>query len=516
MADRPEYIKCARVVEAEDPDAEYEYMYEVKWIGRADDPTENTWEREALFSGPAAEIIEKFWESGPEPLSQPDDEGQFALGSKFEATQAYIARRIRLCAAAQLDNRPSRLGRPASTSITHTNKRTRSPTTSENNPNPANRRRQESPPVPDGEEYRALTPPPALPPRPMVRPIIGSVLTFKKGKALVQDRNREVQDARLFRVRGGLFLQQHFRKERERRLAEAKKRAEEAQKAAEEEARRIAEELAEAEAAERMADEARIAEENARLEAEAEERAARAAEWSTPQQQPPKRPSPPPLKDLLAATFEDDELPDFEDEIDESAAAKPKTPPPATSSMFGAPTSLLGSQVTISKKKKVDPYYWAKKMDEERKQKELLSRHPVLKLEVNGTQIEVFMKDIFNEPSRASNVPAVSIFAGSIIDTISTQEEVDAAITRIEKGWSPARSAARLAPIDNANWSALEVLALQLLVDGKVAVSSENEDGWRPILFASEEEGICGLLGASKQLANYKSTLLISMVRCPT
>jgi hypothetical protein len=78
------------------------------------------------------------------------------------------------------------------------------------------------------------------------------------------------------------------------------------------------------------------------------------------------------------------------------------------------------------------------------------------------------MKDIFNEPPRPANGPEISKFADSIIDTASTQQEVDAAITEVEQGWSPSRSVARLAPVSNTHWAALEVLALQLLVDGKV------------------------------------------------
>jgi hypothetical protein len=83
----------------------------VKWVGRPDDPSENTyvlvslgsikcvltfglesWEREALFSSSekAAEMLEKFWSTKPDPLSQPDDEGQYALGSMFEASTAYL------------------------------------------------------------------------------------------------------------------------------------------------------------------------------------------------------------------------------------------------------------------------------------------------------------------------------------------------------------------------------------------------------------------------------------------
>lgn len=162
----------------------------------------------------------------------------------------------------------------------------------------------------------------------MIRPVIGSVLTFKKGKAVVQDRHRAIQDARMFRVQGGLFLQQHLRKERELRLAEAQKRKEEAQAAAAEEARRVAEALHEAEEAERIAEEERMAEDAAHAAAEASERAARAAEWSTPRQAPeapPKAPSPPPLKVLLAAAMEEDDLPDFED--DEAPAETEPDPP---------------------------------------------------------------------------------------------------------------------------------------------------------------------------------------------
>lgn len=143
---------------------------------------------------------------------------------------------------------------------------------------------------------------------------------------MVQDRHRAVQDARMFRVRGGLFLQQHLRKERELRLAEAQKRKEEAQAAAAEEARRVAEALHEAEEAERIADEERMAEDAARAAAEASERAARAAEWSAPRPTAPKAPSPPPLKVLLAASMEDDDLPDFEDDEAEPVDVQPDPP----------------------------------------------------------------------------------------------------------------------------------------------------------------------------------------------
>ncbi|KAH7341095.1 hypothetical protein B0J17DRAFT_345721 [Rhizoctonia solani] len=346
----------------------------------------------------------------------------------------------------------------------------------------------------------------------MLRPTIGSVLTFKKGKVIVQDRHRKVLEARQFRARGGLFLQQHLRKEREQRLAVAKKRAEEAQAAAEEEARRVAEELAEAEELARAADEARILEGNARIEEENRANAARAAEWSAQRAEQPKPPSPPSLKALLGSSVGDDDLPDFEDD-DEPAETKANTTLPVD--IFGAPNPLLLNQGNpkISTKKKADPFYWANKLAEERKQIALRSRHPILKLEVNETPIEVFMKDITNESSRPPNAPGVSVFTGSIIDTSSTQEYVDDAITGVEQGWLPSGSIARLAPVDKAHWAMLEVLALQMFVDGKVIVSSENDQGWRPVVFASEEQGIFSLLSSSNQLANYKATLLMTMVK---
>lgn len=47
----------------------------------------------------------------------------------------------------------------------------------------------------------------------------------------------------------------------------------------------------------------------------------------------------------------------------------------------------------------------------------------------------------------------------------------------------------------------------------QVIIGDHNADGWRPLIFASEEEGIFNMLGASEQLANYKSTLLMTMVK---
>lgn len=256
--------------------------------------------------------------------------------------------RRRLVAAACLDTPRSqpRASRTGSASAARANKRIRSPSTSDDDAHPTNRRREAAPPVDEG--YRPLSPLLHDAPRPMIRPSIGSVLTFQKGKAVIQDKNRQIQDARLFRIRGGLFLQQHLRKDRERRLAEAKKRAEaaeaakaaaeearrvakeEAERAAEEEARRVAEELAEelaeAEEAERIAEEARLAEETAQFEAEAKARAARAAEWSAPRSELPKPPSPPSLKVLLAGSLEDDDLPDFEDDEEKPTVGKSDTP----------------------------------------------------------------------------------------------------------------------------------------------------------------------------------------------
>ncbi|KAG9086197.1 hypothetical protein FRC06_003221 [Ceratobasidium sp. 370] len=458
MSDRPEYIKCARVDKAEDPTAEYEFMYEVKWVGSADDPSENTWEREALFAG--SQVIEDFWSSQPKPTSEPNEEGEFDLGSIFEATREYIAKRKRLAAAAQLPESPARR-RITSASAPPPRKRLRSPS-SDDDINPISRRRHASP-LNDDEPHIPA------PPRPMIRPIIGSVLTFKKGgKAFVQDKNMQVQDFRAFRRRGGIFWQQHQRKERERRLAEAKKRAEEAAEAAAEEARRIAEALHEAEEAERVAEEERMAEETARIVEEADERARRAAEWSAPRPEPPRKPSPPPLKEILANSLDDDDLPDFEDDAPEPVVeAQPIALP--TPSIFGGSDSLLTGD-TKSTKKKIDPYYWAKKLDEERKHEALMSRHPRFKLltQLHGTPIDVFIKDITNEPPRPPKAPTVAILAGTIIDGITMQDEVDSAITGVERGWSPARSVARLAPVNHAHWAALEVLALELLVEGKV------------------------------------------------
>lgn len=216
-----------------------------------------------------------------------------------------LAKRVRYAAAAQLPKSPARPSRvPLSTATS--NKRPRSTSPSQDEFSSTSRRRHVSPVTADKA--------PTLP-LPMIRPIIGSVLTFKKGgKAFVQDRKMQVQDYRAFRHRGGIYWQQHQRKERERRLEEAKKRAEIAAEAAAEEARRVAEELHEAEEAERIAEEERLVEETAQIVAQANERARMAAEWSIPKPEPPRKPSPPPLKELLAKSLDDDDLPDFEDE----------------------------------------------------------------------------------------------------------------------------------------------------------------------------------------------------------
>ncbi|CAE6525488.1 unnamed protein product [Rhizoctonia solani] len=411
------------------------------------------------------DFANKFWKSKPEPTSdsKADEDGCYKPGSMFVAPDKQ-RKRVRAAVGhpeARSQPRPPQTA-PISTSQARKRRRSLSPENT-STIGRANRRREETPPA--GEGYDPLLPEISAP-RPMLRPVIGSVLTFKKGKVVVQDRHRKVLEARQFRARGGLFLQQHLRKEREQRLAAAKKRAEEAQAAAEEEARRIAEQLAEAEVLARAAEEAHIAEENARLEEANRAKAARAAEWSALQSEPPQPPSPPPLKALLGPSL-DDELPDFEDDV-EPAEAKASTTPPTN--LFGVPNSLLSNQgdTKMPKKKKTDPFYWANKLAEERKQIELRSRHPILKLEVNETSIEVFMKDITNEPSRPPNAPGVSVFAGSIIDTSSTQEHVDDAITGIEQGWLPSGSIARLAPVDKVHWAILEVLALQMFTDGKI------------------------------------------------
>ncbi|KEP51888.1 hypothetical protein V565_054150 [Rhizoctonia solani 123E] len=519
VGDQPlaEYIKCARIVEGDTPEAEYKYVYEIKWIGLPDHPDHNEWVDATILESneEGKDFANKFWKSKPEPTSdsKADEDGCYQPGSMFVAPDDYIEQRKRVRAAVGHPEARSQTRYPqtAHTPANQLRKRRRS-LSSENNSvtRRVSRRREETPPA--GEGYDPL-PPEISAPRPMLRPVIGSVLTFKKGKVVVQDRHRKVLEARQFRARGGIFLQQHLRKEREQRLAAAKKKAEEAQAAAEEEARRVAEELAEAEQLARAAEEARIAEENARLEEENRVKAARAAEWSTLRAEPPKPLSPPPLKALLGPSLEDDELPDFEDE-DEPTEAKVSTVP--SINLFGAPNSLLlvqGDEKILKKQKARDPFYWANKLDKERKQTELRSRHPILKLEVNETSIEVFMKDITNESSRPPNAPGVPVFAGSIIDTSSTQEHVDDAITSIEQGWLPSGSIARLAPVDKAHWAMLEVLALQMFVEGKIIVSSENDQGWRPVIFASEEEGIFSLLSSSNQLANYKATLLMTMVK---
>ncbi|KAF8710480.1 hypothetical protein RHS03_01790, partial [Rhizoctonia solani] len=463
---QPEYIKCARIDEGDTPEADYRFVYEVKWIGLPDDPRHNGWINDDDFQVDqyTKAFVESFWKAKPQPTpeSKPDEEGCYGLGARFEASESYIGRQVRVRAALGL---PETRSRPQ-IAPTSARKRRRS-LSLENSPaaERVNRRREEIPPT--GEGY---DPTPSLEvgaPRPMLRPIVGSVLSFKKGKVVVLDRHRKVFEARRFRARGGLFLQQHLRKEREERLAAAKKKAEEAQAAAEEEARRVAEELAEAEEAVRAAEEARVVEENARLEEEKAIKAARAAEWGIRRPEAPKPPSPPPLKALLGPSLEDDDLPDFEDDVDP-----------------------IEARVTV-----------------------LRSRHPILKLEVNEASVEVFMKDIINESSRPPNAPGVSVTAGSIIDTNSTQKHVEDVITGIEKGWVHSGSIARLAPVDKACWTVLEVLALQMFVDGKVIISSENDQGWVPVIFVSEEEGVFSLLSSSKQLANYKSTLLITMVK---
>ncbi|KAL5635388.1 hypothetical protein ACGC1H_004244 [Rhizoctonia solani] len=494
------------------------HTYLVQWIGLPDHPNHNEWVDATILESneEGKDFANKFWKSKPEPTSDSnaDEDGCYKPGSMFIAPENYIEQRKRVRAAVGHPEARSRTRHPqtAHTPANQPRKRRRS-LSSENSSvtGRANRRREETPPA--GEGYDPL-PPEISAPRPMLRPVIGSVLTFKKGKVVVQDRHRKVLEARQFRARGGLFLQQYLRKEREQRLAAAKKKAEAAQAAAEEEARRIAEELAEAEELARAAEETRIAEENARLEEERMAKAARAAEWSALRAEPPKPPSPPPLKALLGPSLEDDELPDFEDEV-ESTEEKASTAPSV--SLFGAPNSLLvKGNGKILKRQKADPFYWANKLDKERKQAELRSRHPILKLEVNETSIETFMKDITNESSRPPNAPSVAVFAGSIIDTSSTQEYVDDAITGIEQGWLPSGSIARLAPVDKAHWAMLEVLALQMFVDGRIIVSSENDQGWRPVIFASEEEGVFSLLSSSNQLANYKATLLMTMVKIPS
>lgn len=99
-----------------------------------------------------------------------------------------------------------------------------------------------------------------------------------------------------------------------------------------------------------------------------------------------------------------------------------------------------------------------------------MSRHPRIKLtlQLGGTPIDMFMKDITDEPPRPPNAPTVEALAGTIIDGVSMQDDVDAAITGVENGWRPGRSVARIAPVDSTHWAALEVLALQMFVEGKV------------------------------------------------
>ncbi|CAE6460534.1 unnamed protein product [Rhizoctonia solani] len=511
--DKIEYIKCARIVEGDTPEAEYKYSYEIKWVGLPDHSSHNEWVDAAILESneQGKDFANKFWKSKPEPTadSKADEDGCYKPGSMFVAPESYIGK-IKQISDSEWSKSLTTVTQNNERDSANQLKKRRRSLSFENSSSigRVNRRREEAP---VGEGYDPL-PPEISAPRPMLRPVIGSVLTFKKGKVVVQDRHRKVLEARQFRARGGLFLQQHLRKELEQRLEAAKKRAEEAQAAAAEEARRIAKELAEAEELVRVTEEARIAEENARVEEENRAKAARAAEWSAPRAEPSKPPSPPPLKALLGPSLEDDELPDFEDDA-EPAGDKTSTAPAVN--LFGPPNSLLsgpGDRKT-PKKRKADPFYWANKLAEQRKQTELRSRHPIFKLEIKETSIEVFMKDITDESSRPPDAPGVSVFAGSIIDTSSTQVQVDDAITGIEQGWLPSGSVARIAPVDKAHWAMLEVLALQMLVDGKIIVSSENDRSWRPVIFASEEEGVFSLLSSFSQLANYKATLLMTMVK---
>jgi hypothetical protein len=50
----------------------------------------DSWEREEVFAG--SQIVEDFWFSGPKPTSEPNEEGEFDLGSMFEATREYIGK----------------------------------------------------------------------------------------------------------------------------------------------------------------------------------------------------------------------------------------------------------------------------------------------------------------------------------------------------------------------------------------------------------------------------------------
>lgn len=79
----------------------------------------------------------------------------------------------------------------------------------------------------------------------------------------------------------------------------------------------------------------------------------------------------------------------------------------------------------------------------------------------------MFMKDITDQPPRPTDAPTVDVLAGTMVDGMM-QVDVDAAITGVENGWRPARSVARIAPVDSTHWAALEVLALQMFVEGKV------------------------------------------------
>lgn len=99
-----------------------------------------------------------------------------------------------------------------------------------------------------------------------------------------------------------------------------------------------------------------------------------------------------------------------------------------------------------------------------------MSRHPRFKLltQPHGAFIEVFMKDITNEPSRPSKAPTIGVLSDTMVDGVTTRDEVESAIAGVERGWDPARSVARLAPVDHAHWASLEVLALELLIEAKV------------------------------------------------
>ncbi|ELU45004.1 hypothetical protein AG1IA_00959 [Rhizoctonia solani AG-1 IA] len=308
---QPEYIKCARIDEGDTPEANYRFV-------SRNDPRHNGWINDDDFQVDqyTKAFVENFWKARPQPTpeSKPDEEGCYGLGARFEASERidyHSGRQVRVRAALGL---PETRSRPQMAPTSAKKRRRSLSSESSAAAERVNRRREEIPPA--GEGYDPIPSLEIGAPRPMLRPIVGSVLSFKKGKVVVLDRYRKVLEARRFRARGGLFLQQHLRKEREERLAMAKKKAEEAQKAAEEEARKVAEELAEAEGAARAAEEARVIEDNARLEEEKLIKAARAAEWGIRRSEPPKPPSPPPLKVLLGPSLEDNDLPDFEDDVD--------------------------------------------------------------------------------------------------------------------------------------------------------------------------------------------------------